>query len=245
MAVQQKRRTLLLAVLLALLAAGTLCVWGAAAAGFSITSPALNAAIDAFTNARAGDGDMNGNGGGDVNISLPGGGDDGGDSGDGDGDEGDTGGGDGDGSDAGGNDCFLGILCLNTNVNATSNANGSTDGNLLDADVNAEGDEAGGLNIGGLHINATGDVEDGEAALAAAASATGNEGSCFLDLICLTANADAATNDATGANLDVNAYSEDGDINLDVLGGGQANTDSNSDSFLDSILNLFVNADAN
>jgi hypothetical protein len=267
MATERKKRTALLAILLALLAAGTLCVWGAAAAGFSFSSPALEAAIQAFNNTRAGDGGASTNGGGDVNISVPGNGNgDGtgnGDGGDGDGD-GDTGG-DG-GSDAGGNGCFLGILCLNVDgdgvdadvdgvdiddvdgVNGLNvDINGSSDnGNLLDVDVNGEGDEAGGLNIGGLHINATGDADDSEAVLAAAATASGNEeGSCFLNLICLTANADASTNDVTDAVVDVNVHDEDEDVNVDVDADGVINTDAGNDSFLDSILNLFVNADAN
>jgi hypothetical protein len=267
MATEQKRRTALLAILLALLAAGTLCVWGAAAAGFSFSSPALSAAIDAFNNTRAGNGDVNSNGGGDVNISLPGGGGNGGGDGDtGDGGEGDTGsGGEGNGGDAGGSNCFLGVLCLNVDgdgvdadvdgvhaedVNGvdglSADVAGSSDGSLLGLAANAQGDKAGGLNIGGLHINATGDADDSEAALAAAGTATGNEeGSCFLNLVCLTANADGSTNDVTNANVDANVHDEDEDLNVDVLGDGTTNTDTDSESFLDSILNVFAGADSN
>jgi hypothetical protein len=243
MATERKRRTALLAILLALLAAGTLCVWGAAAAGFSFSSPALSAAIDAFNNARAGNGDVDTNGGGDVNISLPGGGGDGGDGDTGDGGDGDTGdGGNGGGSDAGGNDCFLGILCLDVDGDGID-----LDIDGIGADLNADGEADGGngLDIGGLHISATGDSNDSRTALAAAVTATGNEeGTCFLNLICLSANADASTNDITNANLDVNVHDEDEDLNLDVLGAGAVNSDPGDDSFLDSILSLFVHASA-
>jgi len=45
----QNRRTLFLAILLALVAAATLCVWGASAAGFTFSSPALQAFFEAIT----------------------------------------------------------------------------------------------------------------------------------------------------------------------------------------------------
>lgn len=113
----ENRRKAILAVILALLAAGTLCVWGVAAAGFTISSPVVDAIVSVFT----GNGDRttaNGGTGEDAEVVLPG---DGGDTGNGDGDtEGD---GDGDGEDVDddvaangdGSSCFLGILCINAN----------------------------------------------------------------------------------------------------------------------------------
>ncbi|MGH2582281.1 MAG: hypothetical protein ACRDFQ_05235 [Anaerolineales bacterium] len=112
----QNRRTLLLAVLLALIAAGTLCVWGAAAAGFTFSSPALQAFIDAITGRGEADfAQIRDGGGGQSDGIMP-------VTGDGDGDAaaaGDgNGGGGGEGDTATGENCLLGLLCASAELQA-------------------------------------------------------------------------------------------------------------------------------
>jgi hypothetical protein len=238
----ENRRSLLLAVLLALLAAGTLCVWGAAAAGLSFSSPALEAAIQAFNETRARDTGADSSGGGDVDISLPGDGNGtpGGDTGDDDADTGDGGGSDDGGQAGGGGDgdarnCLLGILCLD--LNAGINAD-------VDADVDAAGG-ANGLNIGGLHIGANVDADDDLIADVDVNANGADQSRCFLNLICLTANADAdlATNDGLDLNAVVDADVDvDDDIDADVdVDANVGSASGSQQGFLDGLLDLFIN----
>lgn len=158
----KKRNRLLTAALLALLAAGSLCVWGASALGFEVSSPILDAFIEGFTEARAaagengGDAEANGGASGDVAISAPmedGAGDDD-DPGSGDDAEAGTPG-DGDGTTADGEDgtsadasasggfCFFNLICFRAagDANASSDAVDPADG--ASVGVNAQGDEKG------------------------------------------------------------------------------------------------------
>lgn len=234
----ENRRSLLLAALLAVLAAGTLCVWSVAAAGLSINSPALEAAIQAFNDTRARDTEVDGSGGGDVNISTPtdGGNGNGGDDTGGNDEPGDT----GDGGDTGGNgngggsqNCLLGILCLNLDAG-------------IDADVDGEAGDAGaevsGLTIGGLHIDVNASTDDSLVDVDVDAKATGQDSSrCFLNLICLSARADAdlAGNSDLNAVVDVDVNVDD-DIDADVDADLGSNAQSAQPNLLDGLLDLFI-----
>lgn len=239
METQNNRRKWLLATVLALLGAATLCVWGVAAAGVRFSSPPLEAAIQAFKETRT-ESDRPGTGSGDVNISVPG---DGNGSGNGNGeDNGNGNGNDGNGGNGnGGNDgnggtpgadanCFLGLLCLDARVNTAST---SADGAWLDVNANSQD--------GGLFVNA--DVNAGETQR------------CFLGLLCIHSTTDAslapiqAQSDSTlllntpllnNTVLDVNADADlvtDAQVNVDA----QADLSGRTPSLLDNLLNLFVN----
>lgn len=233
----QNRRKWLLATVLALLAAATLCVWGAAAAGLRFSSPPLEAAIQAFNENRAQQPPANT--GGDVNISVPGGngnGNGGGDNGDGNGDGngngngGNNGGGNGSGS--GDSGCLLGFLCLDASVNTGGSSAGTAGGLNIDVDANTS-------NSGGINLNA--DVNAGETER------------CFLGLLCINSNTNASldprvnvdSNSAVSLNngngtlltADVDA---DVDPDVDVNVNANANTQSNG-NWLNNLLDLFVN----
>ncbi|MCL4258115.1 MAG: hypothetical protein KJZ53_06250 [Anaerolineales bacterium] len=234
----QNRRKWLLATVLALLGAATLCVWGAAAAGFRFSSPPLEAAIQAFNENRAQQPPNTGVGG-DVNISVPGGGngngnggDNGGGDGDGNGNGNGNGGGNGGGGGSGDSGCLLGFLCLDASVN-TGGSTSSPAGGLnidVDADTNRNG------------INVDADVNTGETER------------CFLGLLCINSNTDASLTprvqvDSASA-IQVNTQSINGldvdaqvDANVDraVNVDANVNTKVNSNNWLDNLLNLFVN----
>ena len=160
-----RRNRLLIAAIVALLAAGSLCVWGASALGLQVRSPALEAAITAFTEANADeDGvDVAVGGNGDVNVDTGTGNGDASGDGDGSGD-GDTGGGDSDGDGNGngsGGDvnasnetCFLGLICFSTVSNVSANT-GALDGTNLNLDVDADANEDG------VNANANANADSG------------------------------------------------------------------------------------
>ena len=124
MTAQRKRNRLVAAVLLALVATGALCVFGAAAMGMQLTTPFFTISFGGFEVATVGGGG-GGNGGGGGGNGGGGGGNGGGGGGDG------NDGGGGDSSSASGN-CLLDLVCLNADVN-TSNITGGED-TSLDAD---------------------------------------------------------------------------------------------------------------
>lgn len=247
----EKRRRAILAVLLALIAAGSLCVWGAAAAGYSISSPVIDAIVSVFTPT-----DRIADGGGDgedtVDISLPGEGGADGDGGDGDGD-GDGEPGDGDGGDADGSDgsnCLLGIICLNAGIDASTNGGGdgadgaanislNLDASTEDGDTNcflglicitAHAATQGGVNSvlnatvddEGIDLNADADVDDD--GLLDGVIDTGDENGCFLGILCLDA--------------DVDLNSEGSNVSADATIGATLN------SWWNAFLGLFASAEA-
>lgn len=211
---QNRRRNMLLAILLALIAAGTLCVWGAAAAGFTISSPILDAFIDAITVSDEERAAVEGGAGGGADgggAMIPATGGDGG--GVGSGDEGAGG-----GEAATGKNCLLGILCINADASANiSGGDGGADVNggaagsagtdstcflgliCLNAKVNSKNTD--GVNSGfnaavnadedGLRIDADADAD----------ADAGTDNNCILGLICLNANVDASSNNGTEASL--------------------------------------------
>lgn len=223
---KSKRRNMLLAVLLALIAAGTLCVWGAAAAGLSISSPVLDAFIDAITvsdEERAAAGGGNGGAGGGGAVIPPTGGDGSGNgngAGEGDG----NGSGDGGGTGAGEN-CLLGFICVNadTSVNTGSNAAGAG------ANGSANGAAGGNDNcfLGLICLNARADAvttdvvdsdtdagveadEDGvridaDSVLDPDLDVNGNDNDCLLGLICLNLNGDLDVRAQNGAEASFGA----------------------------------------
>lgn len=238
---QNNRRKWLLATVLALLGAATLCVWGAAAAGIRFSSPPIEAAIQAFNESRAQE-EMprNTGGGGDVNISNPGrngngNGDNGNGGGNGNGDSNGNGNGNGDGGNdgAGSSGCLLGVLCLDANVN-TGNTNMGGLGIDLDADTSNNG------------IQVDADVNSGTER-------------CFLGLLCINSNTDASltprvnvgtnsvvqVNTSNAALLDANVDADLGRTNTlvdaDVDVAADANLSTQSNSWLNNLLNLFVN----
>ena len=144
-----KKRNSLLAILLALLAAGAICVLGVAAAGYSISSPLVDS-IAAFL---GGSGD---------NAASKGGGqvaDTGGSGGDGsDGGEGDVVGGGNAGSDTSGEiNCLFNVVC----VSSSASANNEGDNSDAVANVAVAGQETGCfLNLICLTANADADITD-------------------------------------------------------------------------------------
>lgn len=241
METQNNRRKWLLATVLALLGAATLCVWGAAAAGIRFSSPPIEAAIQAFNENRAQQPDRpaNNGGGGDVNISNPGGngnGNGGGDNGDGDGNgNGNDGNGNGGGGNgAGSSGCLLGVLCLDANVNTGNTAAGG-----LNVDVDA--------NTRSNNIQLDADVNTGETER------------CFLGLLCINSNTDASltprvnvdnntavqlnTGNATllAADVDADLGRSNALLDTDVNVAADANLSTQSSSWLNNLLNLFVN----
>lgn len=224
METQNNRRKWLLATVLALLGAATLCVWGVAAAGVRFSSPPLEAAIQAFKETRT-ESDRPNTGSGDVNISVPGDGNGNGNGGNGNG--GNDGNGDTPGADA---NCFLGLLCLDARVNTAST---SADGAWLDVNANSQ--------EGGLFVNA--DVNAGETqrcflGLLCIHSTTD------ASLAPIQAQSDSALQLNTpllnNTVLDVNADADlvtDAQVNVDA----QADLSRRTPSLLDNLLNLFVN----
>lgn len=230
----QNRRKWLLATVLALLGAATLCVWGVAAAGFRFSSPPLEAAIQAFNENRDQQ-PPNTGAGGDMNISTPGGdngngSDNGGGDGDGNGNGNGNSGGNGGGS--GDSGCLLGFLCLDASI--TTGGLSSNPAGGLNIDVDAD------TNHNGINVDA--DVNTGETER------------CFLGLLCINSNTDASLTprvqvDSASA-IQVNTQSINGldvdaqvDANMDraVNVDANVNTKSNSNNWLDNLLNLFVN----
>lgn len=228
----QNRRKWVLASVLALLAAATLCVWGAAAAGLTFSSPALEAAIQAFNDTRANDIDADVNG--DVNISNPGNGNGNG-NGDGNGNDGNgDDNGDGNGNGNGGNGsgdsgCLLGFLCLDASVNTGGSSSSAAGGLNIDVDANSSN--------GGINVDA--DVNTGETER------------CFLGLLCINSNTDASLD--PGVNVDSNSVISlngngtlltadvDADVDPDVDANVNANVNTQSNgNWLDNLLNLFV-----
>lgn len=200
MATQEKtkRRNLLLAVLLALIAAGTLCVWGVAAAGYTFSSPLLVSIAAFFSGDRATTGTDGGTGGGDGGVVIPATGSDGG-IGSGGGDVDGGGGSDGSGSNGGGTanqNCLLGIICLNAQVD--SNLNGSAD---------------------------SGDGTSADANSSTAVSAEDNT-NCFLGLICVTSHNQVNTGDALDSGTVLDAKVDEDGVDLDT--DSDANLDTNN-----------------
>jgi hypothetical protein len=204
---QRKRRTVLLAVLLALLVAGTLCVWGAAAAGYSFSSPALQAFMDFI-----GRGDVAQNGDGSFKPGADGAGDGSGDTGSGD---------EGEGSGAtDGNNCFLGFICANAAANADGDLDqAGGDNAILNASADAEEDANCFLGLVCVHADSAANVDDGDDldvdsdsilevdedgadADLDADAAEGTEGdneSCFLGLVCTNSLFDAISQQKSNA----------------------------------------------
>jgi hypothetical protein len=229
----QNRRKAILAVILALLAAGTLCVWGVAAAGFTISSPVIDSIVSVFSGNGGDRSSVNGGAGADAEVGLPG--DGGGDTGDGtDGDGDGEGDGSGDGEDGSDDDvaangdsssCFLGVLCINANVDATGNTGVADDGDgttaiSLAADADVDSDSAG-----------NGDTN------------------CFLGLICLTAN--AATQDGVDSIIDANVDGDgvdldaDADVDDDELLNGTLDLNDDDNGCLLGVICLDADADVN
>jgi len=189
---RNRRRRSLLAVLLALIAAGALCVLGAAAAGYTISFPILDAFIDAISvspEERAARDAQ----GGDAAIPAAGAG----------------------GSEDAAADeanCLLGLLCINAsaagsvdggdslaaNVSTTSNKRCFLDLVCFTANSSAA---TGGFWDGAIDANTNVDGEGIEADLEA------NGENCLLGLICLNANLDASANSGAYASL-ANALSD-------------------------------------
>lgn len=231
---QNNRRKWLLATVLALLGAATLCVWGAAAAGIRFSSPPIEAAIQAFNESRSQEQTpRNTGGGGDVSISNPGGNGNGngGDNGDGDGNG--NGNGNGSGGDGAGSGCLLGVLCLDANVNT---ANTNLGGLSVDLDANTSNN--------GIQVDA--DVNSGTER-------------CFLGLLCINSNTDASLTPRVNvdsnsvvqlntsnpallhADVDADLGRNNALVDADVDVAADANLSTQSNSWLNNLLNLFVN----
>ena len=224
----QKRRPALLAILLALLAAGALCIWAVAAAGFTISSPLVDSIAGFF---GGGDGAAPPGAGTQVADTGSGGGggggrDDGGNGGGGD-DGGNGGGGNG-GGGGGQDDCLLGFLCLSAGAGADGDA--EADNGQGAADLEA------GSNNGNSTLSAdvagSGSAEGNQASslLAVDASVEDDNTTCFLGLICFTAIADTAgATEPAGTALNAAASGADDGLHVDADSDADADADTEAD----------------
>ena len=194
----QKRRSALLAILLALLAAGTLCVLAIGAAGYTISSPLIDSIAAFFAGfgvTTSGSSDL---------VADTGGGGGGADDGGGGGSGGGSGGGGGGGGDGGQNNCLFGVFCINAGGGVGGDANTDNGQGGLNVDANTDN----GQSSVDIDADATGNAGDNDADLNLAISGSVNDENttCFLGLICFTAMADAAVStDAADAVLNVDA----------------------------------------
>lgn len=236
------RRRWALAAVLALIAAATLCVWGAAAAGLRFTSPALEAAIQAFSEARVSAGEETA-----VDVSSKAGGDGSVDANDGEVEGGDnmgavgtsrSGSGISSDSSTAAASCFLGIFCLN-----------------LSADANTNASSAGGTNVSGLDglsiqvdADANSSGVDLDADVDVATDVGAQPSRCFLGLLCINFATDAAaaadvhTNSALQVDLNGrNTLTLGADANADVDLAANVDAAANTQpNWLSALLSLFV-----
>ncbi|MCW5877202.1 MAG: hypothetical protein KIS85_10065 [Anaerolineales bacterium] len=157
----ENRRNRILAVLLALIAAGSLCVMAVSAAGYTLSSPAWEALIS-FFRSRGGPTTGGPQLVSPVDPTGPGDDDDNGDNGGG-GNGGNNGGGNGGGN--GNQTCLLDLLCIRADVDVSTSGSGSGSGNrsggcflnllCLSADV-----EVGGSGSSTPLIQADADLDD-------------------------------------------------------------------------------------